>query len=69
MTPSEAYDSVAVYVKTERFAPCMGHGRLHCTVTVNIERLLLKTHLISLGAFLTPQASIQVFQTEKRKII
>ena len=28
VTPSEDQDSVAVYVKTERFAPCLGIGRL-----------------------------------------
>ena len=27
VTPSGDQDSVAVYVKTERFAPCLGHGR------------------------------------------
>ena len=27
-TPTEAKDSVAVYVKTERFAPCLGLGTL-----------------------------------------
>ena len=43
-------------------------GYTHCNCK-DIERLLLKTHLISLGAFLTPQASIQVVQTERRKII
>ena len=30
VTPSDIQSSVGVYVKTERFAPCLGHGKLDC---------------------------------------
>ena len=36
-TPSETEDSVAAFVKTERFSPCLGHGMC------KLKKILKKT--------------------------
>ena len=55
-TPSEDQDSVAIYVKTERFAPCLGHGTYFSANVYKIVFFFLQTHQISLDASQTPPA-------------
>ena len=73
MTPSEAYDSVAVYVKTERFSPCLGLGKLVVSAWIFRDFVhsfyYFKTLLISLAASLTPPAFFQVTKTKGPRII
>ena len=60
-TPSETEDSVAAFVKPERFSPCLGHGM--CKLQKNIEKktfFLLKTYQTLLVASLRPLAITQV---------
>ena len=66
-TPSEDQDSVAIYVKTERFAPCLGHGTYFSANVYKIVFFFLQTHQISLDASQTPPAYIQKTQQKRSR--